>query len=485
MNEYKIHQRWFARLKQKVSSKRRELEETWTRGKENVAFAANAPYHDLLRTVSPERAQRKRKSQGADGVESPDSLRNSEDLVKVHIPHHEVASHTNMADAPRGGATSKPPQPSAPEIQNGYLMGPQGKPPVSNSVEEPVENGISFLSYSDQATERVVPQPRGKEFAANKKKRRLSKEEGEALSVGKAEGSSRRDESAQNGIDGNEGLPETLRGNASRGDPQPVKSRDRMEIDEQASSVTLGQWQPSAVPSSPATEDIEVTHSTDDATLAIGQEPVYSNLQTPVRDMYFSMKDMFFETIQEPEMQPQLPQAKETMGQASAQEQINPQEVGSTERVDLPPLIDVMLRGDPDQAEESEDMGTARIEMDIEVPCLPSEIQNQSAPDNDVANSMWQSSGDRESSHSRDTLNGGPPHVDPSKAQDGSLSPPCISEAVAPPAVQPLYPLADIVRPEEKGKASPSPPTVEAEPVAEGLKPASPRKQPASGTLAE
>ncbi|XP_048376903.2 alpha-protein kinase 3 isoform X2 [Stegostoma tigrinum] len=487
MNEYKIHQRWFGRLKQKANSKRRELEESRTRGKENVAFAANAPYHDLLRTVSPERAQRKRKSQGVDGIESPDSLRNSEEVVKVRIPHHEAASHANMADEPRGGATSKPPPPSAPEIQNSYLRGPQGKPPVSNSVEEPMENGISFLSYSDQATNRVVPQPRGKEFAAHKKKRRLSKEEGEALLVGKAEGSSWRDESAQNGIDGNEGLLENLRGNALHGDPQPVKSRDRMEIDEQASSLTVGQWQPSPAigPSSPATEDTEVTHSTEDATLALDQEPVYSNLQTPVRDMYFSVKDMFFETIQEPDLPPQLPQAKETVGQASAQEQINPQEVGSIHRVGLPPLVDVMLSDDPDQAEESEDIGTPRIEMDIEAPCLPSEVQTQSAPDNDVANSTWQSSGGRESSHSRDSLNGGPPHVDPSKAQDGSFSPPCVSEAVVPPAAQPLYPLADIIHPEERGKASPSPPTAQSEPVAEGLKPASPRQQPASGVLAE
>ncbi|CAB1448101.1 unnamed protein product [Pleuronectes platessa] len=48
MNEFKIHQRYFAKLKQKAENRRREAE-----GKEN---------QEPLRTISPDRAQRKRRS---------------------------------------------------------------------------------------------------------------------------------------------------------------------------------------------------------------------------------------------------------------------------------------------------------------------------------------------------------------------------------------------------------------------------------------
>ncbi|XP_072409256.1 alpha-protein kinase 3 isoform X2 [Chiloscyllium punctatum] len=483
MNEYKIHQRWFARLKQKADSKKRELEETWTRGKENVALVANAPRHDLLRMVSPERAQRKRKSQGPGGANSFDSLRNGEDVVKVRIPDSEGAPQAKMADMARRGAVSKPPPPLAPEIQNGYLVGPQGKPPENNSAEEPVGNGIFSLSYPYQASEHVVPQPRGKEFAASKKKRRLSREEGEVLSVGKTEEGQWRDENDWNGVNGNEGLLGTLGGNEFCGDGKPIKSRDRMEIDEQASSVTPGHWQPSTGTSGPTAEDTEATHSTNDTTFSIDQEPVYPSLQTPVRDMYFSVKDMFFETTQEPERQSQLPQPMETVAQTSTQEHVNPLEVCPAQSVDPFPLIDVTLRGDPNQTQESKDMGTSRIEMDIVIPSVLSEIQNKGAPDSDISSTAQQSSEDIGLGNSGDSLEAGPPHTDISKAQDGSPSPPCISEAKPPPAVQTPCLLADVVRPEVK--ASSPPPPVQAEPVAEGLRPASPRQQLATGTLAE
>lgn len=48
MNEFKIHQRYFAKLKQKAENKRKEIE-----GKEN---------QEPLRTISPDRTQRKRRS---------------------------------------------------------------------------------------------------------------------------------------------------------------------------------------------------------------------------------------------------------------------------------------------------------------------------------------------------------------------------------------------------------------------------------------
>ncbi|XP_037005070.2 alpha-protein kinase 3 isoform X1 [Artibeus jamaicensis] len=61
MTEYKIHQRWFARLKRKAAAKLREIEQSWKQGKEAAGEA------DTLRKLSPDRFQRKRRLSGAGG----------------------------------------------------------------------------------------------------------------------------------------------------------------------------------------------------------------------------------------------------------------------------------------------------------------------------------------------------------------------------------------------------------------------------------
>uniref|UniRef100_A0A4X1UKD7 non-specific serine/threonine protein kinase n=2 Tax=Sus scrofa TaxID=9823 RepID=A0A4X1UKD7_PIG len=60
MTEYKIHQRWFAKLKRKAAAKMREIEQSWKHGKEAVEEA------DTLRKLSPDRFQRKRRLSGAE-----------------------------------------------------------------------------------------------------------------------------------------------------------------------------------------------------------------------------------------------------------------------------------------------------------------------------------------------------------------------------------------------------------------------------------
>ncbi|XP_074467773.1 alpha-protein kinase 3 [Sebastes fasciatus] len=60
MNEYKIHQRYFGKLKQKAENKRREAE-----GKENL---------EPLRTISPDRTLRKRRSTMEDFLSTPSSM---------------------------------------------------------------------------------------------------------------------------------------------------------------------------------------------------------------------------------------------------------------------------------------------------------------------------------------------------------------------------------------------------------------------------
>ncbi|XP_016071169.1 PREDICTED: alpha-protein kinase 3 [Miniopterus natalensis] len=60
MTEYKIHQRWFAKLKSKAAAKMREIEQSWKHGKEVAGET------DTLRKLSPDRFQRKRRLSGAE-----------------------------------------------------------------------------------------------------------------------------------------------------------------------------------------------------------------------------------------------------------------------------------------------------------------------------------------------------------------------------------------------------------------------------------
>ncbi|XP_071397333.1 alpha-protein kinase 3-like [Centroberyx affinis] len=65
MNEFKIHQQYFAKLKQKAEHKRRELE-----GKENQG----PELQDQLRPISPDRSQRKRRSPMEAFLSTPSSM---------------------------------------------------------------------------------------------------------------------------------------------------------------------------------------------------------------------------------------------------------------------------------------------------------------------------------------------------------------------------------------------------------------------------
>ncbi|XP_078056297.1 alpha-protein kinase 3 [Mustelus asterias] len=498
MNEYKIHQRWFARLKQKAQTKRRELDETRIRGKENVAHAANVRRQDFLRTVSPERTQRKRKSQSEANANS-NSLTGRDDVVKARVSDPEVVTHKNTGALPGADITAAP----TTEVQNGYLTDPQGtqlaavkdgKAPVNNSLEELVENGISFIDYLYQTTELVKSQAVGKAFAASKKKRKLS-EEGAQL-AGKAEERSQGDESAPHGIDRNKdpgSLPQCLP------DPQLVRSGDYMDIDEQVSSVTSGLRQHPVVPSSPEavlprTEKDPTPlscQSPKDAGLEVhtftngtksDQEPVYSCPQSPAKDTYFSMKDMFFETIQEPEMhrQPQLPQLAETNEAASSGDGASRQGARLAESVSAPYLMDVILGCDHKEGTVSEDLrngGRSPPEMDIAMPGVHSEIQG--AFDHDVTNSMLQSPGVGESSVGDQSLRLGVRSVDVSGGgvREDVGSPLCGLGMMPEPALWPSGTSAD-VQPEA------SPPPVPAD-LADGGKPALPTQQLAQGALSE
>ncbi|XP_024906159.1 alpha-protein kinase 3 [Pteropus alecto] len=77
MTEYKIHQRWFAKLKHKAAAKMREIEQSWKHGKEAAGEA------DTLRKLSPDRFQRKRRLSGAEVPVPSAPTREAEDSTQV------------------------------------------------------------------------------------------------------------------------------------------------------------------------------------------------------------------------------------------------------------------------------------------------------------------------------------------------------------------------------------------------------------------
>ncbi|XP_059802931.1 alpha-protein kinase 3 [Hypanus sabinus] len=409
MNEYKIHQRWFARLKQKADAKRRELEETRIKDKENIARMANVRDSNLQRTLSPERAQRKRKSQAEARAGSLDSSKNKEDGLKVHIADPDAALHKNVEAAWSVDKMEKPTA-SAPEVQNGYVTGPQGTDLVAvkggnNSLED-LENDILFSSGIREMEPLILAKPVDKEFAARKKKRKLSGEE-VRLSLRRAESNSQsaRDEAARNAVDQNKSsgilsryLRDTLKRSKPHRGPQTFVSGDHMEIDEQVSSVTLGQRQHTAEPSGPKSEQAEQEKDSScqpckdiesGLTKFTNQEPTESSPQSPARDLYFSMKEMYLETILGPGVhgKQQLPQVMEKNNEADShlRDHTFGQKTFPSEDPDVPDLADVKLENATKSmktSEELQSMGISGSELDITMPCVSVEMQEKNAGGN-------------------------------------------------------------------------------------------------------
>ncbi|XP_012689075.2 alpha-protein kinase 3 isoform X2 [Clupea harengus] len=84
MSEYKIHQRFFAKLKQKGDQKRREMEESRRRGKENKQ-------QEQLTILTQDRIMRKRRTPGgADSLNSSDSAQEAEEMAEETTPSEET-----------------------------------------------------------------------------------------------------------------------------------------------------------------------------------------------------------------------------------------------------------------------------------------------------------------------------------------------------------------------------------------------------------
>ncbi|KAL4658729.1 alpha-protein kinase 3 isoform X1 [Arapaima gigas] len=160
MNEYKIHQRFFAKLKQKADSKWRELEESQWWGKENQPVPG-----------SPERIPRKRRSPGRPDPAAPSSPRKIFPGIRPKLHKQEVESAAVVLP---NGLPAVPGEPASKDISKeaGKKIVNKDLPSISNNsvgtlpgspLEEPlakkkikITNAAMVQSVGRSAEQRIT-----------------------------------------------------------------------------------------------------------------------------------------------------------------------------------------------------------------------------------------------------------------------------------------------------------------------------------------
>ncbi|XP_054858258.1 alpha-protein kinase 3 isoform X2 [Eublepharis macularius] len=251
MTEYKIHQRWFAKLKRKAEAKLREIEQSRKRGKENVEV-------EQLRRVSPDRFQRKRRLTGEVGMRSGTSLWDKEEVAKVHVPDLKARFNEDSH-----AKNKEPSLDTAALFSNNFITRPldvevttNGDSSLESGEENGEENANGFLTYIYETVEIITSKPTNKESAAKKKKK-----EEKAIDLLNA----KQDISQQTRMQ----LKRTI---ATQKNATPTVAPERTP-----SAVTNG-------------ELIETESKQVPSQILRNSAPLYSNT-----DVYFSLKDMYFD----------------------------------------------------------------------------------------------------------------------------------------------------------------------------------------------
>lgn len=310
MTEYKIHQRWFAKLKRKAEAKMREIEQSRRKVKENLDES------DRLRALSPERIQRKRRFSSENKDTVTESIE-KEESIKVHVPD----PNSRLQDE----VTNTKEQPH--NVVNGFhvMETQQGEEVTTNgySVPENIEeNGKEFLAYVYETVEVITKKSTLKESYAKKKK----KEEEPPSSLRTTDLT--KEETKQGTAKNTEGISPPPR--RSRFDKDVTKTPVEEKMEVQTSPVSLNKrFAPSIVPSksakTAATKDLKKLKDNivpskiaDDSSTP---KPVHLQSKD---DVNFSLKDMYFEnSTSQPEVTSPLDQVKKAEpASPSAQGQI-------------------------------------------------------------------------------------------------------------------------------------------------------------------
>ncbi|XP_031687140.1 alpha-protein kinase 3 isoform X2 [Oncorhynchus kisutch] len=96
MSEYKIHQQYFAKIKLKAGNTRRELEEPKPWDKDNHGSPGSR--QETLRTISPDRSQRKRRSPMDPSLSAPSFM--EDEVVEESTQVHAGEAEARLQDTP-------------------------------------------------------------------------------------------------------------------------------------------------------------------------------------------------------------------------------------------------------------------------------------------------------------------------------------------------------------------------------------------------
>ncbi|XP_053449355.1 alpha-protein kinase 3 isoform X1 [Nycticebus coucang] len=257
MTEYKIHQRWFAKLKLKAAAKLREIEQSWKHEKEAVGEA------DTLRKLSPDRFQRKRRLSGAEAPVPSAPTREAEGgaLAAQQKGETESAQHAGLG------------------LISSFTTGE-----VTTNGEAVPENGEDgehgLLTYICEAMELGSQKPPQKESGAKKKKK--GEESKQGLQNPELEKAARSHRSSENRI-------------PSLDKPDSRKTQESMGM-KQAQTQPRGRAAQGPGSSGPesAREPGSAVGIQDKAWGGSAPAPVPG----PDQEGYFSLKDMYVESTQ-------------------------------------------------------------------------------------------------------------------------------------------------------------------------------------------
>ncbi|XP_051004771.1 alpha-protein kinase 3 [Acomys russatus] len=274
MTEYKIHQRWFAKLKRKAAAKMREIEQSWRHGKE-------AASEDTLRKISPDRFQRKRRLSGA------------EEAVPS-APVEEMEERSLAAAAWQEGETESTQHPALGLI-NSFAPGEaptNGEPAPENG--EDGEHGL--LTYICEVMERGPQNNLPKESGAKKKRKDEESKPGEQMpELEKTDGSQ---SSSENGVPA-AGKPDSTRREKKPMDTQPAQTQPRGRIARGPGPSGIESTRKKA--SVMGIQDKVQDAPAPTAALVPASAPAPAPAPTPVpslssEQVYFSLKDMYLES---------------------------------------------------------------------------------------------------------------------------------------------------------------------------------------------
>ncbi|KAG9352177.1 hypothetical protein JZ751_020590 [Albula glossodonta] len=275
MNEYKIHQRFFAKLKQKADAKRKELE-NWRRGKGKENKQAAIP--EQLRTVSPERPQRKRRSPGEAGPRSPSASQDGETEPKTRAQEAEAEARLQ-----EGSGENAAEQPAAiGEIPNGFPAETRVTPSSDSSQEATKENGNQELTYIYETVEITTTRRPAKETLATKRpKISNGVDSGEVSSDPAKAPESEREAGDEGGMSLAQYLAESLKSQAN--EDKQNSADEVMEVDIRVSheNEKVAEMQP---PGEVKTESENHTN----------KKPEPPNGQGSLTAVFFSLRDMLF-----------------------------------------------------------------------------------------------------------------------------------------------------------------------------------------------